>query len=81
MRMNKEQLEREFACPKCHGRGAVVQEVNMGRAVARMLSLPPTRYLAASCGLCGYTEFYQMAIAEKAAEQAPQNAKLAEKPE
>ena len=81
MRWTKEQLEREFVCPKCHGRGAIAQEVNVGRSVARMLPLPPTRYWAVSCGLCGYTEFYQMAIAVHAAEQIPQGGRLAEKPE
>ena len=76
MRLNKEQLEREFVCPKCHGRGAVVQGVLLPHII-----MPSTRFLAASCALCGYTEFYQTAIAEKNAEKAPQNAKLAEKTE
>jgi len=41
----------------------------MGRVVAVMFPLPPNRYLAATCGLCGYTEFYHLAIADKASER------------
>ena len=80
LKPTKEVFEREFVCPKCHGHGALVQEVSIGRSM--MLPLGPTRYLAVSCGLCGYTEFYQTAIVEKEAEteEIPAMAKLAEKP-
>ena len=65
----KEQFEREFFCPKCHGRGALVQEVVLGRGrMAAVIPLPPSRYMAVCCGLCGYTELYNTAIAEKASE-------------
>lgn len=80
-RRTREQFEREFCCPKCRGRGAVVQEVQMSRSVARLIPILPARYLAVSCGLCGYTEFYQTAILESAGEEATSPAKLAEKPE
>jgi predicted nucleic-acid-binding Zn-ribbon protein len=78
--MTKEQFEQEFVCPKCHGHGAFVQEVSLGRGVARVLPLAPSRYLAVSCGLCGYTEFYQMAILEKETEEAPALIPLIDKP-
>lgn len=81
--MSREQFERDFVCVKCHGHGAVVQEISVGLGgVARVLPLTPNRYLAVSCGLCGYTEFYQLAIVEKEAEEAPvpAMAKLVEKP-
>jgi predicted nucleic-acid-binding Zn-ribbon protein len=82
MRWTKEELERQFTCPKCRHRGALVQEVQLGRSVAHVLPLPPTRYWAASCGLCGYTELYHLAILEKCGEEAFQPvSKLAEKPE
>lgn len=80
MRFSKEQFEREFICPKCHGHGALAQEVSIGRGVARMLPLTPSRYLAVSCGLCGYTEFYNLALLERDTEEVPALAKLAEPP-
>ena len=58
---NRENLEREFVCPKCRGRGALVQEVALGRSVA-MIPLGGVNYLTASCRLCGYTEFYNLAV-------------------
>ncbi|MCL5270541.1 MAG: zinc ribbon domain-containing protein [bacterium] len=79
--MSREKFEREFICPKCHAHGATTQEVNVGRAVAGMFPLPASRYFAVSCALCGYTEFYLLAIAVRAAETAPATGKLAEKPE
>ena len=81
MRVNRENMERNFVCPKCRRHGAVTEEVTVGRCMARMIPLPSTRYLAVTCGLCGYTEFYQMAILEKMAEKTPASARLAEKPE
>ncbi|HOE95953.1 MAG TPA: zinc ribbon domain-containing protein [Candidatus Sumerlaeota bacterium] len=66
----KDQLAREFVCPKCHGHGAHVQEVSVGRAMVNLLPLPANSYLAVTCGLCGYTEFYHLAIAEKVVESA-----------
>ena len=80
VKFSKEQMERDFVCPKCHGHGALAHEVSIGRGVARMLALAPNRYLAVSCGLCGYTEFYQLAILEKETEEAPALVQLMEKP-
>jgi predicted nucleic-acid-binding Zn-ribbon protein len=79
----KQDLEREFVCPKCRHHGALVQEVQLGRGVARMLPLHADRYWAAACGLCGYTELYRLAIVEKATEDAamPAEPKLADKTE
>ena len=78
--MTKEQFEQEFVCPKCHGHGAFVQEVLLGRGVALVLSRAPARYLAVSCGLCGYTEFYQMAILESMTEEATSMIPVVDKP-
>jgi predicted nucleic-acid-binding Zn-ribbon protein len=84
LKATKEQFERDFVCPKCHGHGAVAQDVSLkrGGVVSSMLPLSPTRYLAVSCGLCGYTEFYLLAIVEKETEpeELPAIAKLVEKP-
>jgi predicted nucleic-acid-binding Zn-ribbon protein len=80
MVVSKEKLEQEFVCPKCRGRGALAQEVSLAGPITRMLPLAPHRYLAVTCGLCGYTELYLTAILEKEAEEVPAMAKLAEKP-
>ena len=81
MRRNKEFFEREFVCPKCRARGANVEEVSIGGAVARMLPFKPHDYLSVTCGLCGYTEFYQLAVLAREEQPIPPSAKLAEKPE
>ena len=79
---SKQNLEREFLCPKCRNRGGVVQEVQLGRSVARMLPLAATPYWAVSCALCGYTELYSVSILERSGDEASQtNPKLAQKPE
>ena len=76
-----ETFERDFICPKCHGRGAAVEEVQLKRTVARMIPLATSSYLAVSCALCGYTELYQSAIVVKATEEIPGTVRLADKPE
>lgn len=84
MRRNKEKLQSEFICPKCRGRGAVVHEVSIGRSVANILPLAANSYLAATCSLCGYTEFYHLAVVEKETQTAGVNqaaSPLADKPE
>lgn len=84
MRLNRETLERDFVCPKCRGHGAITCEVQIGRPICSMIPImKPGRYLAVTCGLCGYTEFYNMAIAIKAAQTAPAQAttRLAQKTE
>lgn len=77
MKWTREQFEREFICPKCHGHGAVTQDVAIGRGVVSSM-LDPSRFLAVSCGLCGYTEFYALAIVEKETEELPAMVKLAD---
>ena len=71
MGTTKETLETEFTCPKCHARGALVQEVALGRSVARMIPLTAANYLAASCTLCGFTELYSTVAASRADELTP----------
>lgn len=71
MKRSKQEFETNFVCPKCRGRGALVQEVQIGRAVARIVPLPATSYLSVSCSLCGYTEFYNLALIEREESLAP----------
>lgn len=83
MHRSREALESNFLCPKCRNRGALVQEVQLGRSVVRMLPLSSARYVAASCTLCGYTEFYHQGILERCEEDGtqPVTNRLAEKVE
>lgn len=73
MRRNREKLQSEFICPKCRARGAVVHEVSIGRSVTNILPLAANGYLAATCSLCGYTEFYHLAVVEKETQTADVN--------
>ena len=69
-----ERLARDFVCPKCHGQGAQAHEVALGRAVAGVIPVASGRFLAVSCVLCGYTEFYQLARVVRADVDAPAHA-------
>jgi predicted nucleic-acid-binding Zn-ribbon protein len=77
VRHTKESLQSGFKCPKCRNVGARVEEVDIGRAVARVIPLGQHRYLAVSCGLCGYTEFYNMTIAIPCENEKPEKASAA----
>ena len=79
MERTKEALERQFACLKCHGRTCTVQDVAFaGGPLSRMLPVGSHRYFAVSCTLCGFTEFYNLALIDHVEEPAPGKAKLAE---
>ena len=43
-----------------------------------MLPVGSHRYFAVSCTLCGFTEFYNLALIDHVEEPAPGKAKLAE---
>ncbi len=77
MKRTKRDLEQKFICPKCRGREALVREVRIGRTAARLLPLPASCYYAASCTLCGYTEFYDMALLVQDEVPAPARAQPA----
>lgn len=71
MQVTREVLEREFICPKCRGRGALVQELQLGRGgVSALLPLAAGRFLAATCGLCGFTELYSQSAAARNEQEA-----------
>jgi len=72
MRRVKEKLERDFICPKCRSHGATGEEVTLPNgALSRMLPpLGSARYIALSCGLCGYTELYNLALAVRSKDKS-----------
>ena len=57
------ELEQRFTCPKCEHVGARVRKVSMsGGTLSRMMNFQHNQFLAASCGQCGYTEFYDAEV-------------------
>jgi predicted nucleic-acid-binding Zn-ribbon protein len=67
-----EALARAFHCPKCNGRQCHVMRVHMPQG---MIPLPMGHFYAATCTLCGLTEFYNQAVFDASlssqAEEAP----------
>ncbi|MCX7011251.1 MAG: zinc ribbon domain-containing protein [Candidatus Sumerlaeota bacterium] len=53
-----------FLCPKCRNREAIARRVSLPKGVfSDFLGLKAGgRYLVLTCSLCGYTEFYDLAI-------------------
>ena len=56
----------QFRCPKCNGRHAVTRRASIAKSgIADLLGIKAGgRYLLVTCGLCGFTELYDMAIIE-----------------
>jgi len=53
-----------FCCPKCRNRAAIARRASLPKgAFSDFLGLKAGgRYLVLTCSLCGYTEFYDLAI-------------------
>lgn len=82
MKQIKKDLAQRYVCPKCHGRGAHVEEVTLPSvSLTRIPPVTAEQYLAATCGLCGYTEFYNLAVMVRSHAASTQKMKLAENPE
>ncbi|MCB2154106.1 hypothetical protein KQI84_04420 [bacterium] len=64
--MNREEaLAADYRCPKCRGQQCRFEHVNLPHG---RLPIHTGRYLAVTCHLCGYTEFYDQAVSESAEE-------------
>ena len=75
MKIDKERIAEQFICAKCHNRTCHVDDAAVSTGpLSRVLPVPMGRYLAVSCGLCGYTEFYNLAIHADAEQPAPRAA-------
>jgi len=82
MKQIKKDLAAQFACPKCRGRGAHVEEVTLPSvSLTRIPPVAAIQFYAASCALCGYTEFYNLAALARAHAAETQKIQLAENPE
>lgn len=60
----EERLRAAYHCPKCRSTTCHVRHVTIPVTI---LPLPVSRYLATTCALCGYTEFYEQAVFESLA--------------
>ena len=59
----EERFQANFTCSKCRGKTAVTRTVSMRPASVDLRSVlrhTGPRYVAVSCALCGYTEFYDV---------------------
>jgi len=54
----------DFVCPKCRHRKAYTSEIELAKGVfADLLPIKSgRRYAVVTCSLCGYTEFYDLAV-------------------
>jgi predicted nucleic-acid-binding Zn-ribbon protein len=55
------QIKEAYHCAKCRGTACVVHHTTIPRDA---FPLPVGRYLVTTCALCGYTEFYDLAVLE-----------------
>jgi len=67
--MNPEQaIAERFHCPKCRSRQCATHHVALPQGG---LPIPFGRYVTATCALCGFTEFYDLAVVESAPAPIP----------
>jgi len=77
MRHRELQPPRDYTCPKCRGRQPHVREVTISKAGSiPFLASRDNRYIEVTCSLCGYTEFYNLAIYAASREEALKTAKI-----
>lgn len=66
-----DEFAAKFQCPKCRSHEAAAHEVTLAaNPISMMIPDAGARYVALSCQLCGYTEFYNMALAVPIREEA-----------
>lgn len=74
--MDLDTLKEKWICPKCRGRGCLLQEVSMSKITDKIILRGGNdKFIGLSCTLCGYTEFYNQKIVARADEKV-----AAEKP-
>lgn len=61
---HRRNMAEDFLCAKCRGRKAYASEIELAKGVfADLLPIKSgRRYAVVTCSLCGYTEFYDLAI-------------------
>lgn len=53
----------KYTCPKCRGRSFNTEEVTFNHSSKKfLLRGRRPKYLLVSCGLCGYTEMYNLCV-------------------
>ncbi|MEQ8820561.1 MAG: hypothetical protein RLY93_09965 [Sumerlaeia bacterium] len=66
-------LRARFHCPKCKSH---VCHVGSASLPSGKLPLPVTGYYVVTCGLCGFTEFYNQSVFETLEEPNPKTARV-----
>ncbi len=62
--MKIQEIANSYCCPKCHGKKPILNEHGIPRSGKVPLPIL-NKFLFVSCGLCGYTEIYNLKIAEQ----------------
>jgi len=65
----------DFRCVKCRNTTAIVRKINLPTGILpELLARGGGRYRLVTCGLCGYTEIYDLAVyAKKPAVETREN--------
>ncbi len=59
-------LADRFVCGKCENRGGFVKRIAAtGTGFSKMFDIQHNKFIAVSCGNCGYTELYNPEFLEK----------------
>jgi len=70
--MDFETLKEKWICPKCRGRGCLLQELSVSRITDKIILRGGSdRFIGLSCTLCGYTEFYNQKIVARVEVKTP----------
>jgi len=61
-----------YTCPKCRSRVFYSEEVSLSSLPKKLrLQFNNNRYVAVTCELCGYTEFYSLKVLAKVKNEVP----------
>jgi predicted nucleic-acid-binding Zn-ribbon protein len=62
----QEESSGDFHCAKCRNTTAIVRKINLAKGILpELLARGGSRYRLVTCGLCGYTEIYDLAVYAK----------------
>jgi len=66
MKQLDQALADRFICVKCNSRGGYVKRIAAtGTGLSKMFDIQHNKFIAVSCGQCGFTELYNPQFLEK----------------
>ncbi|MGI6457902.1 MAG: zinc ribbon domain-containing protein [bacterium] len=69
---NYKKYFQNYTCPKCRGRSCLTSEVSVSHNQKKFfLAGKNSRFLAVTCSLCGYTEFYNLNVLATQKQEVP----------